>query len=265
MAKGPAKGSTGSGKKKGEGAKKASPSKKASGAAKKDTGARKKAAAPKKSAAPSKKTKAAPSKKKEAAPSKKKEAAPSKKKEAAPSKKKEAAPSKKKEAASSKPKAAPPKQNAPSPEKKAGAPEKKAPSRRPSSPPPAPEARRPWHPEPRKDLLAEAIALPGAKEQLGRFYAGSQMPSPMGGFLEFLGVRPEDDGTGTLLFECSSSSLRFKLTVPAATRTEKKRVKERQAAGDDPTCPRHDPSQRLNRAGTTLVCPLCGIPYGRVS
>jgi hypothetical protein len=112
--------------------------------------------------------------------------------------------------------------------------------------------------------LWDAIELPDQKAQLKRYYHGSQMPSPMGGFLEPLRVRSEDDGSGTVIFECSASSLRFALHVPAASRGEKAGVKEKQEAGEDPACPRHDPVQRLNRVGQYLVCPLCGVRYGRV-
>jgi hypothetical protein len=90
------------------------------------------------------------------------------------------------------------------------------------------------------------------------------MPSPMGGFLELLRVRTEDDGTGTVIFECSASSLRFALRIPAATRNEKAGIKEQQEAGDDPVCPRHQPPLKLQRVGPVLMCHLCGVRYGKV-
>jgi hypothetical protein len=86
----------------------------------------------------------------------------------------------------------------------------------------------------------------------------------MGGFLEPLRVKAEDDGSGTVFFECSASSLRFSLSIPAASRGEKKGVKEQQDAGEDPVCPRHEPPLKLNRVGPALMCPLCGVRYGRV-
>ena len=110
----------------------------------------------------------------------------------------------------------------------------------------------------------DAIELTDAKAQLKRYYQSAQMSSPMGGFLEPLLVRSEDDGSGTVILECSASSLRFSLSIPAATAREKREIKQRQDAGEDPTCPRHDPPQRLNRVGPHLVCPLCGVRYGRV-
>ena len=103
-----------------------------------------------------------------------------------------------------------------------------------------------------------------AKPLLQRYYEGNRLRSPMGGFLEPLRVRPEDDGTGTVLFECSTSSLRFSLAVPKATRTERKKVKEQQEDDLEPTCPRHDdPPRALQRVGDHLVCPACGVRYGR--
>lgn len=102
------------------------------------------------------------------------------------------------------------------------------------------------------------------KALLKRYYDGLRLESPMGGFLEPLRVRAEEDGSGTALFECSASSLRFSLAIPKATRTERKKVKDQQDAGDDPDCPRHeDPARRLQRSGNHLICPLCGVRFGR--
>lgn len=104
------------------------------------------------------------------------------------------------------------------------------------------------------------------KQLLRRYYAGGRMDSPMGGFLEPLGVTPQGDGSGMALFECSTSSLRFTLTIPKATRTETKAVKDALAAGDDPACPRHvDPPRKLQRVGGQLVCAACGVRYGKAS
>ena len=37
-----------------------------------------------------------------------------------------------------------------------------------------------------------------------------------------------------------------------------------QKEGRDPTCPRHtDPPEKLLRSGETLVCPRCGVRYGK--
>jgi hypothetical protein len=85
----------------------------------------------------------------------------------------------------------------------------------------------------------------------------------MGGFLDILGVREGGDGTGRVLLECNTSSLRFVLTIPKATRTEKTKVKEAREAGDEPTCPRHGAHERLARSGKDWVCALCGVTYGK--
>ena len=112
--------------------------------------------------------------------------------------------------------------------------------------------------------LGDALPLPDEKTQLKRWYATAQIPSPMGGFLEPLRVRSEDDGSGMVIFEFSAAAMRFDMTIPAATRGENKAVKDHQDAGEDPNCPRHHPLQRLNRVGPYLVCPMCGVRYGKV-
>ncbi|MCG6955224.1 MAG: hypothetical protein LJF04_04455, partial [Gemmatimonadetes bacterium] len=108
------------------------------------------------------------------------------------------------------------------------------------------------------------IILEGEKNVLRLYYGDQQIPSPMGGFLMLLGVRPKEDGGASVLFECSASSLRYWLEIPPATRTERSKVREIQNDGDDPDCPRHGEGVRLVRAGKDMVCPLCGIPYGKV-
>lgn len=95
------------------------------------------------------------------------------------------------------------------------------------------------------------------------YYAGSQLPSPMGGFLEVLHVQPEEDGSGTVIFECLASSLRFSLTLKPATRTERKKVRERIDSGMEPECPRHAGGLRLVRVGPNLICSACGVRYAR--
>jgi hypothetical protein len=112
--------------------------------------------------------------------------------------------------------------------------------------------------------LADALYLDDEKQLLKHYYAGQQIESPNGGFLMLLGVRSANDGTATAIFECSVSSLRYKVVVPKATRTERKKVKEALEAGEDPDCPRHGPGTRLVRAGREVVCTLCGITYGKV-
>ena len=85
----------------------------------------------------------------------------------------------------------------------------------------------------------------------------------MGGYLEILGVYALDDGSARLILECNTSSIRFDLPIRAATRTEKTKVKQSLAEGLDPHCPRHGAQQRLFRERSLLVCPLCGVPFGK--
>lgn len=120
-----------------------------------------------------------------------------------------------------------------------------------------------WHTQ--EPASSEGIPLDkGAKALLQVYYRGGHMPSPMGGFMVTLRVRPESDGSGTVLLECSASSLRYELKVPKASRKERTEVKEAQEAGDPVLCPRHtEPTRRLQRVGGHLVCPACGVRYGR--
>jgi hypothetical protein len=110
----------------------------------------------------------------------------------------------------------------------------------------------------------ETLPLGDEKKLLKRYYAGLQIPSPMGGFLELLRVRPDSDKSALAIFECNTSSLRYSLKIPAASRTERKKVKDQQEEGLDPTCPRHGPTARLSRVGPELVCPHCGVGYAKV-
>jgi hypothetical protein len=110
---------------------------------------------------------------------------------------------------------------------------------------------------------AGGLALPDPKTTLKAYYAGNRMESPVGGVLEVLRVQPVEDGSAKLLLECNSSSLRYELPIKKATRTEKTKVKQRLLDGIDPTCPRHGEGWRLTRVGPTLVCPACGVPFGK--
>ena len=114
------------------------------------------------------------------------------------------------------------------------------------------------------DQAGQPLPVPDPKKIQKLYYAGLQLPSPEGGFLEVLRVRPEADHSATILFECNTSSLRYSLEIPAATRGDKKKVKDQQEDGVDPTCPRHGPGMRLNRVGIELVCTPCGVAYGKV-
>ena len=108
------------------------------------------------------------------------------------------------------------------------------------------------------------IPLAADKKLLQRYYSGERLASPMGGQLDFLGVREGGDGSGRVLLECNASSLRFVLVIPKATRTEKSKVKKMLEAGEEPHCPRHGPRQLLAKSGKELVCQLCAVSYGKV-
>jgi len=117
--------------------------------------------------------------------------------------------------------------------------------------------------EPSAGSPANPIPLPKEKKFLMRYYRGERLPSPMGGYLDVLGIREGDGGLGRVLFECNVSSLRFVLMIPRATRTETEKVKKLLEAGEDLTCPRHGPFHRLSKVGKAWVCPLCGVAYGK--
>jgi hypothetical protein len=108
----------------------------------------------------------------------------------------------------------------------------------------------------------EPLELANKKDVLRHYYEGSQLPSPMDGFLAVIHVQPEEDGSGTVIFECLSSSLRFKMEIKKATRTERAKVKALMNSGMDPACPRHVDT-RLKRIGPNWVCPACGVRYAR--
>ncbi len=105
------------------------------------------------------------------------------------------------------------------------------------------------------------LPLPRDRKTLARYYRGERLRSPMGGFLEVLGVKEVEGGGGRVLLECSTSSLRYVLEIPKASRAERAQVKAALEGGRDPVCPRHGPQQRLVRSGKLWVCPLCGVPF----
>lgn len=107
------------------------------------------------------------------------------------------------------------------------------------------------------------MRLDNEKQRLKSYYAGQQIQSPNGGFLILLGVRPAEAGAAVAIFECSVSSLRYELSIPKATRTERKKVRDELDGGGEPHCPRHGMSSRLARAGKDLVCADCGVTYGK--
>ena len=118
-----------------------------------------------------------------------------------------------------------------------------------------------WHTQ--EPASSDSIPLKG-KQYFNQYYAGHRMESPMGGTLHELRVRPEADGSGTVLLECASSSLRYHLHIPKATRGEKEKVKAQQEEGREPFCPRHlEPPEKLMRVGDHLMCARCGVRYGK--
>ena len=116
--------------------------------------------------------------------------------------------------------------------------------------------------QPEEPQRPDPLDLENEADVLKAYYAGSQLPSPMGGFLAVIHVQHEDDGSGTVLFECLSSSLRFRLPLKKATRTERSKVKAMIDDGMDPQCPRHE-GIRLRRVGPNWICPNCGVRYAR--
>jgi hypothetical protein len=106
------------------------------------------------------------------------------------------------------------------------------------------------------------LSLPDEEDLLRLYYEGGRLPSPSGGFLMVLGVRPEDEGTGSILLECTSSSLRYQMSVPKATRTERRKVRAMIDEGSDPKCPRHQ-GQLLVRIRHNLACAGCGVLYAK--
>ena len=108
----------------------------------------------------------------------------------------------------------------------------------------------------------QGLTLPDVDSLLGLYYDGGRLPSPSGGFLMVLGVRPEDEGSGLVLLECTSSSLRYRMSVPKATRSERKKVRDMIDEGSDPKCPRHQ-EEFLMRIRHDLACPKCGVRYAK--
>ena len=108
----------------------------------------------------------------------------------------------------------------------------------------------------------QRLDLPDEDGLLRLYYEGGRLPSPSGGFLMVLGVHPEVEGSGSVLLECTSSSLRYQMSVPKATRAERKKVRDLIDEGEDPKCPRHE-DQLLTRIRHDFACPRCGVRYAK--
>ena len=108
----------------------------------------------------------------------------------------------------------------------------------------------------------QRLTLPDEDGLLCIYYDGGRLPSPSGGLLMVLGVHPELEGSGSVLLECTTSSLQYRMSVPKATRAERKKVRDLIDEGGDPKCPRHE-GQRLTRIRHDFACPKCGVRYAK--
>ena len=117
--------------------------------------------------------------------------------------------------------------------------------------------------EPPPGSPTNPIPLPKSKKTLERYYTGRRLESPLGGQFDILGVREGENKAGQVMLECNTSSLRFVLVIPKATRNERAAVKKAIEAGEDLYCPRHGEDQRLSKSGKDWACALCGVSYGK--
>lgn len=106
--------------------------------------------------------------------------------------------------------------------------------------------------------------LPEVRKAERLHCSGRQVPSPMGGFLMDLGVRQEQDGTSTVLFECKTSALRYEMPLRISTWRERRKVRLQAEDGLDPMCPRGELGPTLVRRGKDFFCPRCSLMFGRV-
>ena len=120
----------------------------------------------------------------------------------------------------------------------------------------------PRHDQSVAEESGQRLTLPDQDLLLSLYYDGGRLPSPSGGFLMVLGVQPKADGSGSVLLECTSSSLPYRMSVPKATRAERKKVRDLIDEGGDPKCPRHQ-GQLLTRIRHDLACPRCGVRYAK--
>ncbi len=120
----------------------------------------------------------------------------------------------------------------------------------------------PHHDQSVAEESGQRLTLPDQDLLLSLYYDGGRLPSPSGGFLMVLGVQPKADGSGSVLLECTSSSLPYRMSVPKATRAERKKVRDLIDEGGDPKCPRHQ-GQLLTRIRHDLACPRCGVRYAK--
>jgi hypothetical protein len=98
---------------------------------------------------------------------------------------------------------------------------------------------------------------------LQRFYAGDQLPCPLGcgGTITAVRVGTLGDGSGDLWLECGSCAQRERLMIPAATAEERSALHTTPAPGEMLVCPRHRWRVALRNNGRQLVCPECGVRF----
>jgi hypothetical protein len=96
-----------------------------------------------------------------------------------------------------------------------------------------------------------------------RFYAGGGMPCPVGcgGAAEVIRVGSREDGGGDLWLECGSCAQRHRFDLPPATVAERGEVEAALAEVGEAACPRHAGRVVLQRRGSRLVCPQCGVRF----
>ncbi len=109
-----------------------------------------------------------------------------------------------------------------------------------------------------------ADPVPDLHKAEGIHCSGRPVPSPLGGSLMELCVRPEPDGTSTVLFECKTSALRFELPLRISTWRERRKVRIQAEEGLDPVCPRGEPGPALVRRKGNFHCPRCNLMFGRI-
>lgn len=107
---------------------------------------------------------------------------------------------------------------------------------------------------------------PDRDAMLDRYYAGGELPCPVGcgDRAEVVRVSTTEDGEGVLWVECRGCAQRLRYLVPEATPAERQRVEDALGeSGREPACPRHRRRIGLVRRGRELVCSACGVRYRR--
>jgi len=97
------------------------------------------------------------------------------------------------------------------------------------------------------------------------YYRGGSLPCPAGcgGAAERVRVVTTEMGGGEVWLECKSCAQRGSFELPPPTAEERAEVREAVRGGRGVGCPRHWHPVQLRRRGRDLVCPECGVLYGR--